>query len=71
MTLHMIKLVVGVSDLDEFLQIQCDSVFDYNGVPANAVWTRYKAKRSEEILNGGSIYRVIRLRTHKWHCGFI
>ena len=60
MALHMIKLVVGVQDLDEFLQIQRDSVFDYNGVPANAVWTRYKAKRSEEILNGGSIYRVIK-----------
>ncbi len=60
MALHMIKLVVGVDDLDQFLEIQRNSVFDYNGVPANPVWTRFKAKRADEILNGGSIYRVIK-----------
>ncbi len=60
MALNMIKLVVGVDDLDQFLEIQQDNVFDYHGVPANAVWTRYKAKRADEILNGGSIYRVIK-----------
>lgn len=60
MALHMIKLVVGVADLDEFLAIQRANVFDYQGQPANAVWTRFKPKREAEILDGGSIYRVIK-----------
>lgn len=60
MTIHMIKLVVGVDDLDQFLQIQRNSIIDYDGQPANTVWTRFKAKRAEEVLDGGSIYRVIK-----------
>ena len=61
MTVNMIKLVVGVESLEEFWQIQQASTFDYNGVAANAVWTRYKAKRADEILESrGSIYRVIK-----------
>lgn len=60
MALNMIKLVVGVDDLDEFLAIQKASLVDYNGVPANVVRTRFKPKRGDEILNGGSIYRVIK-----------
>lgn len=60
MALNMIKLVVGVGDLDQFLTIQQDSTFDYHGQPANAVWTRFHPKRESEILNGGSIYRVIK-----------
>ena len=61
MTIHMIKLVVGVDDLDQFLEIQRRSVVDYDGQPANTVWTRFKAKRADEIIaGGGSIYRVIK-----------
>lgn len=63
MAIHMIKLVVGVDDLDQFLQVQRDSVVNYHGVKANAVRTRYKPKREAEILNsGGSLYRVIKNR---------
>lgn len=63
MTIHMIKLVVGVDDLDHFLEIQKNCVEDYNGTPANAVRTRFKPKRADEILEtGGSIYRVIKNR---------
>lgn len=61
MAIHMIKLVVGVEDLDHFLEIQQNSVYDYDGQPANIVRTRFKAKRADEILSGGgSIYRVIK-----------
>lgn len=58
----MIKLVVGVEDLDHFLEIQRNGVVDYDGVPANPVRTRFKPKRAAEILDGGSLYRVIKNR---------
>lgn len=63
MTIHMIKLVVGVDDLDHFLEIQRDCVVEFEGKPANAVRTRFKPKRADEILeSGGSLYRVIKNR---------
>ncbi len=63
MAIHMIKLVVGVQDLDQFLEIQRDYVVDYHGMSANPVRTRYKPKRGDEILaSGGSLYRVIKNR---------
>lgn len=58
----MIKLVVGVSELEEFYQLQQDYILDYQGTPANAVRTRFAPKRAEEVLNGGSLYRVIKNR---------
>ncbi len=60
MTVHMIKLVVGVEDLDEFLAIQKACIVDFEGKPANAVRTRFMPKRASEVLDGGSLYRVIK-----------
>jgi len=61
MTVNIIKLVVGADDLEDFYQFQQMSVFDYDGVPANACNTRYKPKQADEILaTGGSLYRVIK-----------
>ena len=61
MALHMIKLVVGIDDLDAFYNWQQHDVADFQGQPANTVWTRYKPKRADEMLSsGGSIYRVIK-----------
>jgi hypothetical protein len=53
MALHMIKLVVGVdevADLAAYIRDQGRSV----------VHTRQTPKRAEELLQGGSIYRVIK-----------
>jgi hypothetical protein len=61
--IHIIKLAVGVDDLDHFKSIQKNQTFDYHGTPAVPCWTRYKPKRGDEILQkGGSIYRVIKNR---------
>jgi len=57
----MIKLVVGIDTLDDFFHSQQNHVYDYNGVPANIVQTRYKPKQADDIIkSGGSIYRVIK-----------
>ena len=53
MALHMIKLVVGVDEVAElaaYIREQGRSV----------VHTRQTPKRAEELLQGGSIYRVIK-----------
>jgi len=61
MTVHIIKLVVGIDDLESFYRWQQQSVVQYEGQPANTVHTRYKPKAADEILSsGGSIYRVIK-----------
>ncbi len=63
MTVHLIKLVVGVSDLEDYATRQDREVVDFEGRPAFPCWTRFKPKRAEEILKtGGSIYRVIKNR---------
>lgn len=63
MALHIIKLVVGIDDLDEFLAFQRQNIVDYDGISANVVRTRFKPKQADEILEtGGSLYRVIKNR---------
>ena len=60
---HIIKLVVGVSDIAQFYDLQSSHEVDYNGQRAVPCWTRYQPKRADEILEtGGSIYRVIKNR---------
>ena len=63
MSLHMIKLVVGIDTLEDFYQWQQQELVNYEGVPANVVRTRFKPKASDEILqSSGSIYRVMKNR---------
>ena len=61
MSIHIIKLVVGIDSLEAFAELQKRQTMDYNGTPAVPCWTRYAPKRADEILStGGSIYRVIK-----------
>jgi len=63
MTVNIIKLVVGLEDLEDFYQHQKITTFDYHGTLANDCYTRYKPKQADEILaTGGSLYRVIKNR---------
>ena len=59
----MIKLIVGCETLEEYAAWQAKEVMDYHGQPAVPCWTRFKAKRADEIIrSGGSLYRVLKSR---------
>ena len=62
MSIHLIKLVVGIGELEDFAVHQREDVVEYEGGLANTVWTRHRPKRSDELLDGGSIYRVMKNR---------
>ena len=65
MTVHLIKLCVGVSDVSQLLH-------EHERLTKQALkrkakkpvedhhWTRMRPKRSDEVLDGGSLYWVIR-----------
>jgi len=63
MTVHLIKLCVGVSDVNQLLQ-------EHRRLATQALkrkkpvedhhWTRMRPKRSDEVLDGGSLYWVIK-----------
>ena len=55
--LHLLKMAVGVGDIDELRRIRKQRVKERGG---NWVYTRNHPRRAEEVLAGGSIYWVIR-----------
>lgn len=60
--LNLIKLVVGVSSLEELAERQKQSIncrLHPEHGPLPAVHTRSYPRRCDEILDGGSLYRVI------------
>lgn len=60
MSIHLIKLVVGLSTVEEFEQNQPRYLVDYNDKKANVVTTRHRPKQAEELLHDGSLYRVMK-----------
>ncbi len=62
MSIHIVKLVVGVESLEEYAAWLEGAVEDYHGQPATAVWTRHMPKRADELVREGSLYRVIKNR---------
>jgi hypothetical protein len=57
MPLHLLKLAVGVEDLDHLRKIRAVRAAGRGG---NWVYTRNHPRRAPEILAGGSIYWIIR-----------
>ena len=55
--LHLLKMAVGVGDIDELRRIRKQRRKERGG---NWVYTRNHPRRAEEVLAGGSIYWVIR-----------
>ena len=73
MVVHLVKLCVGVESIDELVQyrermIEAKSRAKSRSRKANkgpiedSHWTRSRPKRAEEVLDGGSLYWVIRGR---------
>src|SRR5215208_656967 len=62
MSLHLIKLAVGVDDLAHMKKVQAARRRQRRQTPRSPHWvyTRHKPKRVEELLAGGSLYWVVR-----------
>ncbi len=62
MVLHLIKLAVGVNDLAHMKKVQAARRKQRRQTPRSPHWvyTRNTPRRAEELLDGGSLYWVVR-----------
>ena len=63
MTVHLIKLCVGVSAVNQLIQEHerlAKQALKRKKPVEDHHWTRMRPKRAEEVLDGGSLYWVIR-----------
>ena len=69
MALHLVKLAVGVGDVDQLRRIRAERAAERGG---SWVYTRNRPRRAAEVLAGGSIYWVIRghIRVRQLVSGF-
>ena len=59
MPLHLLKLAVGIDDVDQLRRIRAARAAERGGT---WVYTRNHPRRAQEVLAGGSIYWIIRGR---------
>lgn len=69
MVLHLLKLAVGIEDIEHLRRIRAARNAERGG---SWVYTRNRPRRGQEILAGGSIYWIIRghVRTRQLVSGF-
>jgi hypothetical protein len=62
MVLHLIKLAVGVDDVSQMKKFQAARRKQRHQTPRSPHWvfTRNTPRRAEELLDGGSLYWVVR-----------
>lgn len=61
MTVHILKLCVGIDNIDHLIAVRRDRVqYLADGTACNYHITRFRPKRAREILDGGSLYWVIK-----------
>ncbi|HXZ00949.1 MAG TPA: DUF1489 domain-containing protein [Stellaceae bacterium] len=70
MALHLIKLAVGIEDVAQLRKVQKERRRERG---RSVFYTRHMPRRREEILDGGSIYWVIKgyIRVRQRILGFI
>jgi hypothetical protein len=57
MPLHLVKLAVGIDDLAQLRRVRAERTAERGG---SWVYTRNRPRRAAEVLDGGSLYWVIR-----------
>jgi hypothetical protein len=69
MALHLLKLAVGIDGIDELRRVRAARAAERGG---GWVYTRNQPRRAAEVLDGGSIYWVIRgqIRVRQLITGF-
>ena len=69
MPLHLLKLAVGIDDVDQLRRIRATRAAERGG---SWVYTRNRPRRAVEVLAGGSIYWIIRghIRVRQLVSGF-
>jgi len=63
MTVHLLKLAVGsasVAELEEWVALQAEAARAAGMEPAARITTRMAPKRADEVLDGGSLYWVVK-----------
>src|SRR5712691_11026143 len=55
--LHLLKMAVGIADIDELRRVRAARIKEHGG---SWVYTRNQPRRAAAVLAGGSIYWVIR-----------
>ncbi|MBV9521270.1 MAG: DUF1489 domain-containing protein [Alphaproteobacteria bacterium] len=60
MTLHLIKMAVGIADLDHLIEYRRKRRLSEGGEGPYRILTRHRPRRDAEVLDGGSIFWVIR-----------
>jgi len=70
MTLHLMKLAVGIDDVEHLRRVRAARAAERGG--GGWVYTRNRPRREAEVLDGGSIYWVIRgqIRARQLVAGF-
>ncbi|HZH27373.1 MAG TPA: DUF1489 domain-containing protein [Azospirillaceae bacterium] len=60
MALHLIKLAVGITDVDHLARVQADRIIQRDGRPVVPGWTRRAPTRVDELADGGCMYWVVK-----------
>ncbi|MEQ8964927.1 MAG: DUF1489 domain-containing protein [Azospirillaceae bacterium] len=60
MTVHLVKTAAGIADLEALAARQALRRGIVDGRPVVAAYTRRKPRRAEEVVDGGSIYWIVK-----------
>ena len=59
-TVHLLKPALGISDVSEFQGRMSLRLNPYEGRMLYTVWTTRKPKQMDELMNGGSVYWIVK-----------